>query len=207
MARSKSSANWLNEHVHDHWVKQAKKDGYRARAAYKLLEIHEKDRLILPNMTVVDLGAAPGSWSQVAANILKGSGRVIALDILPITPIDGVELIQGDFREQAVLDELLRRLNGRAVDLVLCDIAPNMSGNRSIDQAKSAELFELALSFAEDHLVSGGHFLIKTFQGSEFAPFLKLMRSHFREVVSRKPKASRDRSTEIYLLGKSRLIS
>ena len=204
MARSKSSAEWLNEHVHDHWVQQAQKDGYRARAAYKLLEINEKDHLIRPGMMVADLGSAPGSWSQVAARILDGRGQVFALDILPMDPVPGVEFIQGDFREDVVLNQFLTLLADRPLDLVLCDIAPNMSGNRTADQARSAHLVELALDFAQTQLKPGGNFLVKVFQGSEFASFLAAMRQSFTEVISRKPKASRDRSSEVYLLGRGR---
>jgi 23S rRNA (uridine2552-2'-O)-methyltransferase len=204
MARSKSSAAWLNEHVHDHWVQQAQKDGYRARAAYKLLEINEKDHLIRPGMMVADLGSAPGSWSQVAARILDGRGQVFALDILPMDPVSGVEFIQGDFREDVVLNQFLTLLADRPLDLVLCDIAPNMSGNRTADQARSAHLVELALDFAQTQLKPGGNFLVKVFQGSEFASFLAAMRQSFTEVISRKPKASRDRSSEVYLLGRGR---
>lgn len=205
MARSKSSAAWLNEHVHDHWVQRAKKEGYRARAAFKLLEINDKDQLIRPNLNIVDLGASPGSWSQVAAQIQQGRGKIIALDILPMEAIEYVQFIQGDFREESVLNQLVTALDGAAVDLVLSDMAPNLSGNKSIDQARAADLLYLALDFAQNHLHSGGHFLIKVFQGSDFAPFLNEMRQTFREVLSRKPKASRDRSSEIYLLGKHRL--
>lgn len=205
MARSKSSAAWLNEHVHDHWVQQAQKDGYRARAAYKLLEIQDKDHLIRRGMTLVDLGSAPGSWSQVAAEILSGDGRVFALDILPMEAIAGVEFIQGDFRDDAVLEEFLARLEGHSVDLVISDIAPNMSGNRAADQARSAHLVELALEFARTRLSPNGDFLVKVFQGSEFPAVLQTMRTVFKQVVTRKPKASRDRSSEIYLLGKGRL--
>ncbi len=204
MARSKSSAAWLNEHVHDHWVQQAQKDGYRARAAYKSLEINEKDHLIRPGMMVADLGSAPGSWSQVAARILDGRGQVFALDILPMDPVPGVEFIQGDFREDVVLNQFLTLLADRPLDLVLCDIAPNMSGNRTADQARSAHLVELALDFAQTQLKPGGNFLVKVFQGSEFASFLAAMRQSFTEVISRKPKASRDRSSEVYLLGRGR---
>lgn len=204
MARSKSSAAWLNEHVHDHWVQQAQKDGYRARAAYKLLEINEKDHLIRPGMMVADLGSAPGSWSQEAARILDGRGQVFALDILPMDPVPGVEFIQGDFREDVVLNQFLTLLADRPLDLVLCDIAPNMSGNRTADQARSAHLVELALDFAQTQLKPGGNFLVKVFQGSEFASFLAAMRQSFTEVISRKPKASRDRSSEVYLLGRGR---
>jgi len=204
MARSKSSAAWLNEHVHDHWVQQAQKDGYRARAAYKLLEINEKDHLIRPGMMVADLGSAPGSWSQVAARILDGRGQVFALDILPMDPVPGVEFIRGDFREDVVLNQFLTLLADRPLDLVLCDIAPNMSGNRTADQARSAHLVELALDFAQTQLKPGGNFLVKVFQGSEFASFLAAMRQSFTEVISRKPKASRDRSSAVYLLGRGR---
>ncbi len=204
MARSKTSSAWLNEHVHDFWVNQAQKDGYRARSAYKLLEIHEKDRLIQPGMRVVDLGAAPGSWSQIASQLVGPHGQVIALDILPMDPLPNVDFIQGDFREDAVLAELVARLEGHQIDLVISDIAPNMSGNRSTDQARSHYLVELALMFAQDHLRPGGSFLVKVFQGSEFNAFLSEMRDTFSEVLSRKPKASRDRSSEIYLLGRGR---
>ncbi len=202
MARSKTSAAWLNEHVHDHWVHMAQKDGYRSRAAYKLLEINDKDKLIRPGMVVVDLGSAPGSWSQVAVNLAGDKGRVFALDILEMNPIPGVDFIQGDFRDDDVLDRFVELLDGRLVDLVISDIAPNMSGMSTIDQARSAHLCELALEFACQHLKPGGNFLVKVFQGSEFNNYLKAMRESFSEVVSRKPKASRDRSTEIYLLGK-----
>ncbi|MDN0077050.1 23S rRNA (uridine(2552)-2'-O)-methyltransferase RlmE [Crenobacter sp. SG2303] len=204
MARSKTSKAWLSEHVHDHYVHQAQKDGYRSRAAYKLLEINEKDKLIRPGTVLADLGSAPGSWSQVAAQIVGDKGKVFALDILPMDPLPGVDFIQGDFREQEVLDEFVRLLGGRALDLVISDMAPNISGMSAIDQARSFHLTELALEFARDHLKPGGHFLVKVFQGSEFQDYLKAMRELFVEVVSRKPKASRDRSNEIYLLGKSR---
>jgi 23S rRNA (uridine2552-2'-O)-methyltransferase len=204
MARSKTSKAWLSEHVHDHYVHQAQKDGYRSRAAYKLLEINEKDKLIRPGTVLADLGSAPGSWSQVAAQIVGDKGRVFALDILPMDPLPGVDFIQGDFREQEVLDEFVRLLGGRALDLVISDMAPNISGMSAIDQARSFHLTELALEFARDHLKPGGHFLVKVFQGSEFQDYLKAMRELFVEVVSRKPKASRDRSNEIYLLGKVR---
>ncbi|MCG9065258.1 RlmE family RNA methyltransferase [Laribacter hongkongensis] len=202
MARSKTSAAWLNEHVHDHWVHMAQKEGYRSRAAYKLLEIHDKDKLLRPGMTVADLGSAPGSWSQVAAGIVGDSGRVFALDLLEMAAIPGVDFIQGDFREDAVLDQFETLLAGRPLDLVISDMAPNLSGMASIDQARAAYLCELALDFARNHLKPGGAFLVKVFQGSEFNDYLAAMRSGFTQVLSRKPKASRDRSAEIYLLGK-----
>ncbi|WP_028498135.1 RlmE family RNA methyltransferase [Microvirgula aerodenitrificans] len=202
MARSKTSAAWLHEHVNDHWVHQAQKDGYRSRAAYKLLEINEKDKLLRQGMTVADLGSAPGSWSQVAARIVGDHGRIFALDILEMAAIPGVDFIQGDFREDEVLARFEALLDGRPLDLVISDIAPNITGMSATDQARSAYLCELALEFARQHLKPDGHFLVKVFQGSEFNAYLAEMRSSFTQVVSRKPKASRDRSTEIYLLGK-----
>ncbi len=204
MARSKSSNAWLAEHVNDPYVQQAQRDGYRSRAAYKLLEINEKDKLIRPGMMIADLGSAPGSWSQIAARLTGDKGRVFALDILPMDGLPNVDFIQGDFREETVLNEFITLLNGRPLDLVISDIAPNMSGMPSVDQARSAYLVELALLFSQEHLKLGGDFLVKVFQGSEFTAFLKTMRETFTQVISRKPKASRGRSTEVYLLGKGR---
>ncbi|MCL6263582.1 RlmE family RNA methyltransferase [Craterilacuibacter sp. RT1T] len=204
MKRSTSSNQWLSEHVNDHWVHQAKQDGYRARAAYKLIEINDKDKLIRPGTVLADLGSAPGSWSQVASRIVGDKGKVFALDILPMDAIADVSFIQGDFREDEVLDQFVDLLDGRALDLVISDMAPNISGMSVMDQARSFHLCELALEFAREQLRPGGNFLVKVFQGSEFQPYLKAMREVFSEVVSRKPKASRDRSTEIYLLGKGR---
>ncbi|WP_432721653.1 23S rRNA (uridine(2552)-2'-O)-methyltransferase RlmE [Jeongeupia wiesaeckerbachi] len=204
MARSKTSNAWLQEHVNDQYVQMAQKDGYRARAAYKLTEINDKDRLIKPGMWVADLGAAPGSWSQVAARLVGDKGRVFALDILEMAFIPGVEFIQGDFREDAVLAQYLALLDGRQVDLVICDIAPNISGNAVTDQARSMHLCELALQFAQDHLKPGGDFLVKVFQGYGYNEYMAEMRSTFTQVLTRKPKASRDRSTEMYLLGKQK---
>lgn len=204
MARSKTSNAWLHEHVNDHYVHQAQKDGYRARAAYKLLEINEKDHLLKQGMWVADLGAAPGSWSQVAAKLVGDSGRVFALDILEMPFVPGVEFLQGDFREEEVLNRFTGLLNGRQLDLVICDIAPNISGNAVTDQAKSIYLCELALQFAQDHLKPGGNFVVKVFQGYGFNEYMAAMRETFASVVSRKPKASRDRSSEIYLLGKQK---
>lgn len=204
MKRSKSSNAWLQEHVNDHYVHQAQKDGYRARAAYKLLEINDKDRLIGPGTVLADLGSAPGSWSQVAARIVGERGRVFALDILPMDPVPGVAFIQGDFREDEVLAQFVELLGGRPLDLVISDMAPNISGMSAIDQARSFLLAELALDFAAAHLKPGGHFLVKVFQGSDFQAYLKAMRELFGEVATRKPKASRDRSNEIYLLGRGR---
>lgn len=194
----------MQEHLNDAFVKQAQKEGYRARAAYKLMEIDDKDRLIKPGMVVVDLGSAPGSWSQVAMQRLKGQGHVIALDILPMVGIGGVDFIQGDFREDAVLAELEDKLDGKLVDLVISDMAPNMSGISSVDQANAAYLTELAVDFSSKWLKPGGNFLVKVFIGSGFEEIVSMMRDTFEKVVTRKPKASRDRSSEVYLLGLKR---
>ena len=200
--RTKSSGAWLNEHVHDTYVKLAQKQGYRARAAFKLLEINEKDKLITADTVLADLGSAPGSWSQVAMESIGPRGRVVALAILPVEPVTGVEFIQGDFREEEVLQQLVDLLNGQKLDLVISDIAPNMTGNTVTDQARSFYLCELAYDFAINHLKPGGHFLIKVFQGAGYEEYVKLLRESFAEVVVRKPKASRDRSNEIYLLAR-----
>ena len=202
--RSKSSKAWLHEHVNDHYVHLAKKDGYRARAAYKLLEINEKDKIIKPGTVLADLGSAPGSWSQVAAKLAGGTGKVFALDILPMEPIAGVDFIQGDFRESTVLAEFEQLLADRPLDLVICDMAPNMAGNAVIDQTRSIYLCELALDFAAEHLKPGGTFLVKVFQGSGFQEFQAAMKSVFAAVATRKPEASRNRSNEIYLLGRNK---
>ncbi|GAB7563433.1 RlmE family RNA methyltransferase [Methylobacillus methanolivorans] len=204
MKRRPTSKAWLQEHVNDEFVKRAQRDGYRARAAYKLLEIDEKDQLIKPGMTVVDLGSAPGSWSQVAVQRLGGQGRVIALDILEMPPVPGVEFIQGDFREEEILRLLEKSLNGKQVDLVIADMAPNISGISDVDQARAAYLTELALEFSRDWLKPGGNFLVKVFVGSGFDEIVLAMRESFDKVVTRKPKASRDRSSEVYLLGLKR---
>lgn len=202
--RSKSSKAWLYEHVNDHYVHMAKKDGYRARAAYKLLEINEKDKIIKSGTVLADLGSAPGSWSQVAAKLAGNTGKVFALDILPMEPIAGVDFIQGDFRESTVLTEFEQLLAGRPLDLVICDMAPNMAGNAVIDQTRSIYLCELALDFAAEHLKPGGTFLVKVFQGSGFQEFQAAMKSVFAAVATRKPEASRNRSNEIYLLGRNK---
>ena len=191
----------MQEHLNDEFVKRAQKEGYRARAAYKLIEIDDKDKLIKPGMTVVDLGSTPGSWSQVVVQRLKGQGNVIALDILEMQAISGVTFIQGDFREDAVLKELENTLNGQKVDLVIADMAPNISGIKDVDLAGSAYLTELALGFSSVWLKPDGHFLVKVFIGSGFEDIVKMMRLQFGKVVTRKPKASRDRSSEVYLLG------
>ncbi len=202
MKPSKTSKGWMHEHVSDFYVQQAKKLGYRSRAAFKLLEIDERDHLLKPGMTVVDLGAVPGGWSQVAAQKVGRQGKVIALDILEMAGIPGVTFIQGDFTEQAVADQLIQLLNGHKVDLVISDMAPNISGVGLSDQARSIYLAELAMEFAMQHMKPKGAFLVKVFQGSGFSEFMGTMRSTFKQVLSRKPKASRDRSSELYLLGK-----
>ena len=200
--RSKSSSRWMKEHFDDPYVKQAQKDGYRSRAVYKLLEIDERDRLLKPGITVVDLGSAPGSWSETAIRKLGHKGRLVALDILPMDSIAGVEFIQGDFSEQAVYDKLLETLGDQPVDLVMSDIAPNISGLKAVDQPRSMYLVELALDLAQKVLKKDGNFLVKVFTGSGVDEFKKLMRENFNKVVIRKPKASRPRSSEIYLLGR-----
>ena len=202
--RSKSSKAWLHEHVNDHYVHMAQKDGYRARAAYKLLEINQKDKLIKTGTVLADLGSAPGSWSQVAAKLVGKTGAVFALDILPMDAIDGVSFIQGDFREDAVLEQFEALLDNRPLDLVICDMAPNMSGNAVTDQARSFYLCELALDFASQHLKPGGSFLVKVFQGAGYQEYTAAMREIFASVQTRKPDASRNRSREIYLLGKNK---
>jgi 23S rRNA (uridine2552-2'-O)-methyltransferase len=204
MKRTKTSKAWMQAHVNDPFVKLAQKDGYRARAAYKLLEIDDKDRLIKPGMVVVDLGSTPGSWSQVAIQRLKGNGRVIALDLLPMVGIPGVEFIQGDFREDEILAQLEEKLNGQQIDLVISDMAPNISGISSVDQPNAVYLTELAVDFSLKWLKPEGNFLVKVFVGSGFEEIVKIMRDSFDKVVTRKPKASRDRSTEVYLLGLKR---
>ncbi len=200
MPRSKSSARWLRAHFDDAYVKRAQAEGMRSRAAFKLEELLDRDRLLKPAMTVVDLGAAPGGWSQVVKQRLGEKGRVIALDILPMQGIGGVEFIQGDFREDAVLQALQARLNGRKADLVLSDMAPNISGIAVADQARAMYLAELALDFARNWLKPGGSFLVKLFQGTGFDDYLRGLRADFARVTLRKPKASRARSREVYAL-------
>jgi len=202
MARSKSSKSWLQEHFSDEYVKKSWKDGFRSRAAYKLLEIQEKDRILKKGMTVVDLGAAPGGWSQVATHWVGESGMVLAMDILPMDSLADVKFIQGDFTEQAVYDQLLQELNGRPVDWVISDMAPNLSGNRSVDQTKTVYLVELAIEFADQVLIRGGGFLAKIFQGEGFEEVLKTLKQKYTTVLIRKPDASRSRSPEVYLLAK-----
>ena len=201
MGRSKSSSRWLHEHFNDPFVRRAQVEGMRSRAAYKLEELLERDLVLRPGMVVVDLGAAPGGWSQVAQEWLKGRGRVVALDILEMDPLPGVEFIHGDFTDAAVLAQLEQLLGETKVDLVLSDMAPNMSGVASVDQARSMLLAELALDFARAHLRRGGGYLTKLFQGEGFDAYIKSMRATFDKVQLRKPKASRGRSREVYALG------
>ena len=205
MARSKSSARWLKEHFGDEFVKRAQAEGFRSRAAFKLDELLDRDRLLKPGMVVVDLGAAPGGWSQLVRQRLgqkngEWSGKVFALDILPMQSIAGVDFLQGDFREESVLRELESRLEGQKLDLVLCDLAPNMSGVALADQIRAMALSDLALDFSRQWLKPGGSFLIKLFQGVGFDDYLRSLRADFTRVTMRKPKASRARSREVYAL-------
>jgi 23S rRNA (uridine2552-2'-O)-methyltransferase len=202
MARNKTVKAWMHEHVTDRFVRQAKRQGLRSRAAYKLEELCERDRLIAPGMIVVDLGAAPGGWSQIAARRVGAKGKVIAVDVLEMVPIQGVAFIRGDFREPDTLTAVELALAGTPVDLVVSDMSPNISGIGVSDQARAAHLAELALDFAVKWLKPGGNLLVKTFQGSGYAELRTALRGHFRELLTRKPEASRGRSSEIYLLGK-----
>ena len=202
MARTKSSTQWMQEHFDDEYVKMAKAQGYRSRAVFKLKEMNEKDKLIKAGMNIVDLGAAPGGWSQFARELLGKEGRLVALDILPFEPIDGVDMIIGDFREESVLNELYAVLNHAPIHLVMSDIAPNMSGNKSTDQARVIYLSELALDMAKTVLTKNGTFLVKIFQGEGFEAFHKDVQQAFTTVIIRKPKASRPRSNEVYILAK-----
>ncbi|TPQ27985.1 23S rRNA (uridine(2552)-2'-O)-methyltransferase RlmE [Methylomonas sp. EFPC3] len=202
MARSKSSQQWMQEHFQDEYVKKAQALGYRSRAVFKLIEIQEKDKIIKPGINIVDLGAAPGGWSEYASKIVGKKSKVIALDLLPIEPIEGVEFIQGDFREDEVLEKLYKVLDGEPVHLLLSDMAPNMSGSREMDQPRSIYLGELALDAAQRILVKGGTFLIKMFQGGGFDEYYNQVRQQFSSVAIRKPKASRARSNEVYILAK-----
>ena len=202
MARSKSSRRWLQEHFNDPYVKESQKDGYRSRASYKLLEIQQKDRLFKPGMVVMDLGAAPGGWSQVVAPLVGEQGLVIASDVLPMDSLAGVEFIQGDFTEAEVFNQLLAALNGRSVDVVISDMAPNMSGIADVDQPKSIYLVELALDMVRQVLKPGGSFVCKVFHGEGFDQWMKDCKRQFAQVSARKPDASRSRSREVYVVGK-----
>ena len=200
--RTKSSARWLAEHANDEFVKRAHLEGWRSRAVYKLAEIQDSERLLRPSMRCVDLGAAPGGWSQYAARIIGGTSRIVATDILPMDAIVGVDFVQGDFREEAVLEQVLRAVGASKVDLVLSDMAPNMAGIDAVDQPKSMYLAELALEFADRVLAPGGDLLVKLFQGAGFEQMIKDARRRYGRVVMKKPKASRTRSPEIYLLAR-----
>ncbi len=202
--RSKSSQRWLKEHFSDPYVKKAQAEGMRSRAAYKLEELVERDRLLKPGMVVVDLGAAPGGWSQWVRQALGDSGRVVALDILEMPPLAGVEFLHGDFREDAVLSALEATLAGAAVDLVLSDMAPNKSGMDAVDQPRMMHLAELAMDFADHHLRPGGTFLIKLFQGTGFDQYVRDLRRRYAKVSIRKPAASRKRSPEVYALAQDK---
>lgn len=198
--RSVSSQRWLKEHFDDQFVQKAQKQGLRSRAVFKLEEIQKRDKLIKKGQTVVDLGAAPGGWSQYIADYFNGDGQIIACDILAMDPIAGVDFLQGDFREEPVLEALLERIGGKNVDVVLSDMAPNMSGNGTVDQARSMYLVELALDMCHQVLKPGGSFVVKVFQGQGFEPFLKDIRAAFSHVKTRKPESSRARSREVYLV-------
>ncbi|MGV7235538.1 MAG: RlmE family RNA methyltransferase [Nitrosomonadaceae bacterium] len=201
MRNARSRKAWIKDHVNDFFVKQANKEGYRSRAAYKLIEISKRDNLLKPGMTVVDLGATPGGWSQVAANKVGLNGRVFSLDVLEMETLPSVTFIQGNFEEESTLTELRKKLGERPVDLVISDMSPNISGIATSDQARCMHLAELALEFSMAQLNSDGNFLVKVFQGSGFEQFMNIMRMSFKQVATRKPKASRVRSNEIYLLG------
>lgn len=202
MARSKSSASWLSRHLSDPFVKRAQKDGYRSRSAYKLIELNEKDRLIRPGMRIMDLGCAPGGWSQVAGRLVGEKGRVLATDILPMDAVKNVDFIQGDFTEEATVKRLLEWLGGGKFDLIISDIAPNITGIDSADQASSMYFLELALDTVRQTLKSGATFAAKMFQGSGSDQYLKELRQHFDKVTIRKPAASRKESREVYLVAK-----
>lgn len=203
MARSKSSGKWLREHFNDEYVQRAKREGYRSRAIYKLIELQEKDHLLERGMVVVDLGAAPGGWSQYAASVVQPTGQVIALDILPMDSLPDVTFLQGDFREEEVLEKLHSVLAGRLVDLVISDMAPNTSGIKAVDQPRGMHLAELAVDFARTALRPGGDLVIKVFQGAGFQELLRELRQSFASVSTRKPTASRPRSPELYLVARN----
>jgi len=203
--KHRSNKAWLQEHVNDPYVKEAQRRGYRSRAAFKLIELDERDKLLKPGIAVVDLGAAPGSWCQVLRERLGPKGRIVAVDILPMDGLAGVDIVQADFASDEGLAAVERVLGGRPVDLVVSDMAPNLSGVESADQARSVGLAELALDFAAAHLQPGGDFAVKVFQGSGLPEFEKAVRAHFAKSYVRKPKASRDRSREVFLVGKGKL--
>jgi 23S rRNA (uridine2552-2'-O)-methyltransferase len=198
--KSASSARWLDRHVTDEWVKKAQLDGYRSRASYKIIEINKRDRIFRPGAVVIDLGAAPGGWAQVASRELQGRGQVIAVDLLAMDELPGVQMIQGDFRDQQVLEQLLGLLDGRSVDLVMCDLAPNISGIKAVDQPAMMHLLDLALDFCHQVLGANGKFVTKTFEGDGMTEYRRQVKTSFDRLVMRKPAASRDSSAEQYLL-------
>ncbi|BBP46372.1 ribosomal RNA large subunit methyltransferase E [Thiosulfatimonas sediminis] len=204
MARSKSSASWLKEHFDDHFVNKAKQEGWRSRAVYKLQEIDDKDKLFKQGMCVVDLGAAPGGWSQWTTHKVAPGGEVFALDILPVEPFAGVTFIQGDFRDETVYSQLLASLDGRAVDVVMSDMAPNMSGNKAVDIPRAMYLVELCVELADQVLKKNGDLLMKVFQGEGYNELIQDLRGKYQKVITRKPEASRARSKEIYLLARGK---
>ncbi len=206
MSRSKSSSRWLREHFNDEYVKRAQREGYRSRAVYKLDEIQQRDRVIRPGMAIVDLGAAPGGWSQYALPLVGRKGKILAMDLLPMEPLPGVDFLQGDFREDAVLESLMKMLDGRAIDLVMSDIAPNISGVEAVDLPRSMYLAELAVDFSGQVLRPGGDLLVKVFQGEGFDALVRDLRRRFGKVLIRKPKASRPRSREVYALARGRKV-
>jgi len=206
MAHSKSSHRWLREHFDDEYVNRAQREGYRSRAVYKLDEIQQKDRIIKPGMAIIDLGAAPGSWSQYASGLLGGKGKLVVMDILPMEPLPGATFVQGDFREDDVLDKLLRALKGQQADLVMSDMAPNISGMNAVDQPRAMYLAELAVDFAERVVRPGGDLLIKVFQGEGFDELVRGLRNRYNKLAIRKPRASRPRSREVYALARGRKI-
>ena len=209
MAKNKFNKNWLHDHINDPYVKLAQKEGYRARAAYKLKEIDESEKLVRPGQVIVDLGCAPGSWSQYLRNKLAGqvgggiNGTIIGLDMLPMEPIADVHFIQGDFREQEVLEQLEELLGGRKVDLVLSDMAPNLSGVAITDAARVEHIIDLAIEFAQAHMKPSGALLVKCFNGTGYTQLVEKFRQEFKTVTAKKPKASRDKSSEVFLLGKT----
>jgi 23S rRNA (uridine2552-2'-O)-methyltransferase len=202
MARTRTSKAWLHEHVTDAWVQKAKAEGWRSRAAFKLMQIDQKDQLLRPGMTVLDLGATPGGWSQVAVKAVGPAGRVVAVDLLPMEPVHGAMFVQGDFEDDAILPRIEAALAGRQADLVLSDMAPNLTGVGVSDQARSVRLAEAALDAARRWLRPGGNLLVKVFHGAGFDDYVRLLRAQFGQVVARKPEASRGRSAETYLLAK-----
>ena len=205
LKKIRTKANWIKEHLSDEYVQKAQHDGFRSRAAYKFLQIHEQYKLIKSNHRVVDLGSAPGSWSQAISSLLSDEGKIYAIDLLPMDPVKNTTFIQGDFRDKAILHDLEKIIENKPVDLVISDMAPNISGNKVRDQAMINDLNELTLEFAQDWLKPKGNFLVKTFMGSGFDEFVKKLKNHFSKVIIKKPDSSRDRSAELFLIGLEKL--